>query len=236
MKKPSTFTIDTQFILTSSSVATRYLPSEPVSSIKRLNRPNFWRSQTQFYQHRGYICTIRQTHQSPLLNILGVQIYLGPAGFDNDCEDIVTVFIEISDEGTRHPQVFARHAPRSDVASRLAFIVLVQKKSDGSRRALYPFSTKNIERNTFRINSLADQLLYGSTWQEIATRPRRFVVTQNKALKISLFNVTADGGYTTPFLNEASTGNTGTTRRCSSYANEEHPAEVIGELESSDSI
>ena len=74
------------------------------------------------------------------------------------------------------------------------------------------------------------------TWQEIATRPRRFVVTQNKALQISLFNVTADGGYTTPFLNEASTGNTGTTRRCSSYANAEHPAEVIGELESSDSI
>ncbi|KIN08339.1 hypothetical protein OIDMADRAFT_23141 [Oidiodendron maius Zn] len=39
IKKPSTFTIDTQFILASSSVVTRYLPSEPVSSIKRLNRP-----------------------------------------------------------------------------------------------------------------------------------------------------------------------------------------------------
>jgi hypothetical protein len=55
MKKPSTFTIDTQFILTSSSVAIRHLPSEPVSSIKLLNRPNFWRSQIQFHQHRGYV-------------------------------------------------------------------------------------------------------------------------------------------------------------------------------------
>jgi hypothetical protein len=101
---------------------------------------------------------------------------------------------------------------------------------------LYPLSTKNIERNTFRINSLADQLLYGSAWQEIAARPRRFVVTQNKTIQISLFNITANGGYTKPFLNEASTGNTGTTRRWSSYANEEHPAVVIGELESSGSI
>ena len=103
MKKPSTFTIDTQFILTSSSVATRYLPSEPVSSIKRLNRPKFWGCQPLFYQHRRYICTLLQTHQSLLLNILGVKIYLGPADFDNDCENIVTVFTEISDEGTRHP-------------------------------------------------------------------------------------------------------------------------------------
>lgn len=49
-------------------------------------------------------------------------------------------------------------------------------------------------------------------------------------------HVIADGGYITPFLNEASTGNTGTTRRCSSYANEEHLAVVTGELESSDCI
>lgn len=181
--------IVTRTVLSSSSVTTRYLPS--------FKRPSKWRYEQNNYQHQGYRCRVtnRQFSGGPSVYICGLRISLW-SFFEEDMMDEVTVFIEISPPGVRHRNVYALNATSDDVASRVAFLIVAKKRSNNSVKAFYP-SSKGEFNAIFKTNAIADRLIEGASYLEIAARPRRYLCLRSTRVPELLEFV--GGKYTSAF-------------------------------------
>ena len=103
------------------------------------------------------------------------RVILSPKMFNNRrFDDIVTVYIEVSEPGVRHCKAFALNAAIEDPASRIAFRVIAKLRDDGSLMSFYP-NPKGENRVIYAVNTLADKILEDASSRMIALRPRRYL-------------------------------------------------------------
>lgn len=110
----------------------------------------------------------------------------------------ISLFIEVADEASRHPSLYAIDATEVDLGRRLSFRV-EGKDRHGKKYICHP--QQGGLRAVFKANSFLDKLLYSTDNEELVATPRRFVRYSKNSAPEFLRDFEGGGNYTSPVEN-----------------------------------
>ncbi|KAH8821079.1 hypothetical protein F5884DRAFT_745415 [Xylogone sp. PMI_703] len=111
----------------------------------------------------------------------------------------ISLFIEVADEASQHPWLYATNATEVDLGRRLSF--RVECKDRHGKKYSYDPQQGGI-RAVFKANTFLDKLLYSKSNEELVATPRRFVRYSKNSAPESLRDFEDGGNYTSPVEND----------------------------------